>query len=133
MTGGAIAQNAGMPGQVVGNSTGEHVRLIGKELPEAGKQVGKPINVPFNNPLFRPYNPANPYEALQGTGFSAKSVVAPVNGYTNEVPHSMFQQFSNKIKSVLGLTTAPVVHKVYTPGIARRDHQRVQERLMIRD
>src|SRR5580693_3872516 len=83
MTGGAIAQNAAMPGQTVGSSAGENLRLIGSEQPAAGKQVGKPINVPFNNPLFRRYNPANPYESLEGTGLNAKSVVAPVNGYSN--------------------------------------------------
>jgi hypothetical protein len=133
MTGGAIAQNATMPGQVVGSSVGENVRLIGSEQPAAGKPVGKPINVPFNNPLFRPYNPANPYEALQGTGLNPSSVVAPVNGYSNEAPPSMFQQFTNRVKSILGITTPPVVQKVYTPGIYRRDRQRVQERMWVRD
>jgi hypothetical protein len=133
IAGWAMAQNASMPGQVVSNSTGENLRLVGNELPQAGKPVGKPINLPYNNPLFRPYNPANPYEALEGTGMNAKSVVAPVNGFTNEAPQSTFQQITNKMKSLLGLTTPPTVQRIYTPGIYRRDRQRAQERMWVRD
>jgi hypothetical protein len=130
MTGWATAQNASMPGQVVSNTTGSNVRLIGNDLPQVAQPVGKPINLPNNNPLFRPYNPANPYEALQGTGMNAKSVVAPVNGYTNEAPPSVFQQITNNMKSLLGLTSPPTVQRIYTPGIYRRDRQRAQERAM---
>jgi hypothetical protein len=133
IAGWAMAQNASMPGQVVSNTTGEHLRFVGNELPQAAKPVGKPINLPNNNPLFRPYNPANPYEALQGTGMSVKSVVAPVNGYTNEAPQSMFQQITNNMKSLLGLTTPPIIHNTYTPGIFRRDRQRVKERMWVKD
>jgi hypothetical protein len=133
ITGWAMAQNASMPGQVVSNTTGENLRLVGNDLPQAAKPVGKPINLPNNNPLFRPYNPANPYEALEGTGMNAKSVVAPVNGFTSEAPQSMFQQFNNKVKSLLGLTTPPTVQRIYTPGIYRRDRQRAQERMWVRD
>jgi len=133
MTGSVIAQDPDMPGQVVSNSAGEHLKLIGKELPRAGKPVGKPINIPSGNPLLRPYNPANPYEALEGTGLSVKSVVAPVNGYSTEAPPSMFQQVSDKMKSLLGISKPPVVHNTFTPGIYRRDRQRAQERMWQRD
>lgn len=122
-----------MSGQVVSNTAGENVRLIGNDLPQVAKPVGKPVNLPNNNPLFRPYNPANPYESLEGTGLSAKSVVAPVNGYQTEVQPSVFQQFTNGVKSILGLTTPPVVQRNFTPGIYRRDRQRVQERMWVRD
>jgi hypothetical protein len=131
-TGLAMAQTT-MPGTVVSNTTGDQVRMVGNDLPQVAKPVGKPINMPTSNPLLRPYNVSNPLESLQGTGLSASLVVAPVNGYSSAVEPSMFQQISNSVKSILGITSPPTVQRIYTPGIARRDRERVKERLMIRD
>jgi len=129
----AMAQTTDMPGQVVSNTTGDRVKLIGHELPQVGKHVGKPVNVPTTNPLLRPYNPNNPYEALEGTNLNVKSVVAPVNGYMSEAPASKFDQVVSSLKSFVGISTKPMVKNIYTPGIYRRDRQRAEERMWMRD
>ena len=130
----ALAQNTDvMPGAVVGSTGGDKFKLVGREEPRVGRPVGNPINLPTASGLMRPYNPANPYEAFQGTNLSAKSVVAPANGYPSNVPTSAFDQFINTIKTIAGIDTKPMVQRVYTPGIYRRDHQRVQERMFVRD
>jgi len=128
----ATAQTT-MPGKVVSNTAGEKLKLIGKDQPDVGKPVGKSVNQIPTNPLLKPYNPANPYEALEGTGLSASSVVAPVNGYSTNVQPTVFQQVNNSLKALFGLNPPPMIQHVYTPGIARRDRERVHERMMIRD
>lgn len=123
-----------MPGgTIVSSLNGEQLKQVGKQEPHVGKQVGKPVNVPSGNSMLRPYNPANPYESLQGTNLSPNSVVAPVNGYSTNVPTSEFSQLVNSFKSMMGLNEKPTVARIYTPGIYRRDRERVQERMFVRD
>jgi hypothetical protein len=128
-----MAQNGSMPGTVVSNTTGDQVKLIGNELPQVAKPVGRPVNLPDDNPLLRKYDPNKPYDVFRGTNLSVKSVVAPVNGATTEVEPNMFQQISKSVKSILGISTPPSVPRIYTPGIARRDRERVRERMFVRD
>ena len=133
-TGVAMAQqNTSMPGTVVSSTAGEKLKLVGNDLPQVAKPVGKPLNLPSNNPLMRPFNPNNPLESLEGTNLSVKSIVAPVNGFSTAVQPSTFQQISNTVKSILGINTPPTAPRIYTPGIARRDRERVRERTTIRD
>jgi hypothetical protein len=124
-----------MPGgTVVSNSGGEQLKLVGRDEPQVGRQVGKSVNMPSGNPMLRPYNPNNPYEQLQGTNLSPKSVVAPVNGYTPSAQPSQFTQVVNSLKSIVGLNEKPIIlAKTYTPGIYRRDRERVHERMFVRD
>jgi hypothetical protein len=129
-----MAQNASMPGQVVSNSSsGEQLRMVGHELPQVAKPVGKSVNQKSGNPLLQPYDPNNPYGQLAGTGLNASSVVAPVNGFSTGVPQSTFQQIVTKMKSFVGISTPPKIVPIYTPGIYRRDRERVQERMWMRD
>lgn len=133
LTGWATAQNASMPGTVVSNTTGEQMKLVGNELPQVAKPVGRPVNLPDDNPLLRRYDPNNPYDSFRGTNLSVKSVVAPVNGASTAVEPNMFQQISKSVKSILGLSTLPSSPRIYTPGIYRRDRERVRERMFVRD
>jgi hypothetical protein len=72
---------------------------------------------------------ANPYEQFQGTNLNAKSVVAPVNGYTDQVKPSLFDQTVDRLKGIVGLNKkAPPPAPVFTPGIFRRDLERQRER-----
>ena len=128
------AQSAIMPGSVVSTTPGEQVKSVGGELPRVAKQVGHGVQP--NGPMMRPYNPNNPYEALQGTNLSVKSIVAPVNGYQSQVAPSMFSQVVDTLKSIAGINTKPIVSStpIFVPGIYRRDRERVKERMVfIRD
>jgi hypothetical protein len=141
LTGGAIAQNStsqtsSMPGQVVSNTAGEKVRLVGRDLPQVAKPVGRQIgsgatpNVVLANNPFESFN-SNP---LGGTNLSMSSVVVPnYNGYTSNVAPSMVQQVFSNAMTLLGLKTPPTVQQIYTPGIYRRDRERVKERMFVRD
>lgn len=131
--GSSKTQDSSMPGMVVSNTAGEQMRLIGTTQPRAAKPVGQSATQPSTNPLLQPYNPNNPYASLSGTGLNVSSVVAPVNGATSSVSPSLFQQVSNSVKSILGITSPPAVQHVYTPGIYRRDRERVRARLFPRD
>lgn len=130
LTGNVLAQSGeAMPGTIVSNVSGERVHEVGREQPKVGKKVGTPINLPTTNNMMRPYNPANPYEQLQGSNLSSKSVVAPVNGYTDQVNMSAYDQVMEKMKSLVGLGKKPPTPSPnFTPGIFRRDRQREQER-----
>jgi hypothetical protein len=129
----AVAQTADMPGQTVSSTAGAHLRLIGRDQPQVGQHVGKPINLPSSSPYMRPYDVTNPFAQLQGTNLNANSVVAPVNGFASDVQPGTFSQVINSIKSFVGLSTKPTLMNIYTPGIYRRDRQRVEARMWIRD
>jgi hypothetical protein len=144
IAGWAMGQNGSMPGQVAGTSSGttptqgssgfgEQLKTIGKVLPRLGKPVGTSATRTSTNPLLQPYNPNDPYGPLVGAGLNVNSVVAPANGHSTEVPQSTFQQIATQMKSLVGMSTPPKVQPTFTPGIYRRDRQRVQARMWVRD
>ena len=126
-----------MPGEVVSsNNTNDSLSRVGKQAPKVGKSIGEPINLPAENPLLRRYDPNKPYDVFRGTNLDVKSIVAPMNGFSQTAgtgDPTMLDRLYSKLQSVVGLSTKPQVQRVYTPGIARRNRERVQERLHPRD
>lgn len=122
-----VAQNQGMPGQVVGS--GYTLHPVGHAAPQAAPKVGQPINMPVNNPMMRPYDPRRPYDAFKGTNIDPKLVIAPAMGDEGNVVTRAY----DKVKSVLGLTKTVAPQPMVTPGLFRRNRERAAERMWRRD
>lgn len=121
-----------MPGQVVGTPLGT-VNPIGQKAPAAAPPAGVPIT---SNPLFRPYDPNDPYAAFKGTNLDPKSVVTPLVGTDGQPvsPPSAVDKLVEKLKSLVGLSSqAPPPRPPFTPGILRRKRERIEDRMWRRD
>jgi hypothetical protein len=123
---------AAMPGQVVG--TGINLNPAGAQIPRA---VASRAEIQkLENPLMRPYDPSKPYDVFKGTNLDPKSVVAPVNGFpmTGQDPN-LLQRLYTKIGTVTGFIkpSTPTPRPTYTPGLSRRNKERMMERTWRRD
>jgi hypothetical protein len=131
LTGGLRAQTGAMPGTVVSNTSNDTLKVVGSEQPRVAKQVGQGVSQPYGN--LKPYDPNNPYAVFQGTNLSVKNVVAPVNNIPTNVEPSLFTQVVSGLKSLAGLDVKPKVTPIFTPGIFRRDRERVKARMFVHD
>lgn len=123
---------ASMPGQVVGsgfNLAGSAPQPVGKMLPPAG------------DPLSRPYDPSRPLDVFKGTGISPNQVIAPITAFP-PVPgpdKNLIDRLYDKLDAALNVNffarkPEPVAAPPnVTPGIFRRNRERVQERMWRRD
>jgi hypothetical protein len=122
---------AAMPGQVVG--TGISLNPAGATIPRA--VPSRDDIKKLENPLTRPYDPSKPYDVFKGTNLDPTSVVAPVAGFptTGQDPN-LLQRLYTKIGTVTGfLTPSPPPRPTYTPGLSRRNKERMMERTWRRD
>ncbi|HEY3789405.1 MAG TPA: hypothetical protein VGL71_11150 [Urbifossiella sp.] len=134
---GAFAQQSGpgfgsnMPGQIV--STGYGLKAAGIRLPSAAPQAGRSVG----SPLAKPYDPSRPLDVFKGTNLSANDVVAPVSGFPglSQQPN-LLDRINSKIDSVTSFfkpSTPALTTRMITPGIYRRNRERAQERMWMRD
>ena len=134
-TGGANRLTAGfdgqaMPGQAIG--TGFQLPQVGTR---AGAPVGKPINVPDDNPMMRRYDPSKPYDVFKGTGLDPKNLVTPI-AETGQPGNdlNLMQRLYRTIGTNVGFFEPPAAdRKMVTPGIFRRNRERAAERAFRRD
>ena len=122
-----------MPGQIVGNgfNVSGSVRNVGNAIPRAAPQGGRPINLPADSAMMRPYDPAHPYDAFKGTGLTTDQLAAPVSGVGDQ---SMLSKLKDKLKSVMGMTGTVTSHRsTYFPSLSRRNRERAEARLWRRD
>lgn len=126
-TGGTV-QPSGMPGQVVG--TTYNLNPAGTAIPKAAPPAGSPIG----NPLVRPYNPARPYDVFKGTGLDAASVAAPVQNLPGTQNPNLLDRVYTRLAAATGFIkpSAPP-RPTYTPGISRRNKDRMQARTWRKD
>jgi len=128
----AAAQNQAMPGQVVGTGlNGINFSPVGTQFPKAGAPAGQPVNLPAETPFLRRADPNNPLDAFRGTSIDPKTIVGGVPGGSQ----SAVAQFYDKLKAAVGLSAkpAPPPSPNVTPGIFRRNRERIQERMWRRD
>ena len=119
--------NALMPGQGVG--TGFSLPGVGTRQPQAAPNVGAPIG----NALTRPYDPSKPYDVFKGTGLDRNAVVAPVQAMGADNPN-LLDRFYVKLGTVFGFKKPDLPPQPnYTPGIARRNRERAEQRMWRRD
>lgn len=127
--GGAVPS---MPGQAVGTgfslpgAAGSTPQPVGQKLPQVG------------NALSRPYDPSRPLDVFKGTGIDPKSVVAPISAFP-PVPGpqpDLVDRLYAKLTSFVSFAkpTAPLAQPPnVTPGIFRRNRERLDERMWRRD
>jgi hypothetical protein len=138
VTGGVSTTRAGsgvpasMPGQVVGsgfNLAGSAPQPVGKMLPPAA------------DPLMRPYDPSRPLEMFKGTGISPNQVIAPISAFP-PLPgqeKNLIDRLYDRLDSALNVNffsrapepVAPPMN--VTPGIFRRNRERLADRMWRRD
>lgn len=119
--------NALMPGQGVG--TGFSLPSVGTRQPQAAPKVGAPVGNAFQ----RPYDPSKPLDAFKGTSLDPKSVVAPVQAMGADNPN-LLDRFYVKLGTVFGFKKPDLpAQPNYTPGIARRNRERAEQRMWRRD
>ena len=119
--------NAVMPGQSVGS--GFSLPSVGTQIPKAAPPAGNPIGTA----LTRPYDPARPLDAFKGTGIDPKSIVAPVTTMGSGEPN-VLDRLYQKLGSVIGFVKpGEPARQTYTPGIARRNKERMEQRMWRRD
>lgn len=122
---------AAMPGQVVGTTL---------NLKPAGTAINRAVPAradikKLENPLMRPYDPSKPYDVFKGTNIDPHSVVAPVAGFPGTGQDtSLFERLANKLGAVTNFfhPSAPQ-RPTYTPGLSRRNKQRMMDRTWRRD
>ena len=116
-----------MPGQGVG--TGFSLPSVGTRQPQAAPNAGTPIG----NALSRPYDPSKPYDVFKGTGLDAKNVVAPVQARGGG-EGNLLARLYQKMGGVFGFKKPDLPPQPnYTPGIARRNRERAEQRMWRRD
>ncbi|HSQ56163.1 MAG TPA: hypothetical protein VLM40_10520 [Gemmata sp.] len=127
----AHAQVNSMPGQVISPTINYSPGAIGREIPRVGKPAGQPLNMPADTPLLRRYDPNRPYDVFKGTDLDPNQVVAPIVGIGDQ---SKISKLYDKLASIVGFAR-PGQYRApnYTPGIVRRAHERVDQRLWRRD
>jgi hypothetical protein len=113
-----------MPGQVVGGYRGQTFP-VGNQFPAAAPQAGLPV---AGNAMSRPYDPNHPYDALKGTGYDSKQVLAPLIGADGKPvqPPDSLDLISDNIRAFF-LHNPPPPRPPYVPGIARRTRERIQQ------
>jgi hypothetical protein len=124
-------QGQGMPGQVVG--TGFTVPGVGTSPPRAAPPAGQRVGTTPGGPMSRPYDPSRPLDQFKGTNLDPQLVAAPVQGFGDQ---SAFDKLYAKMRAMIGLppTVGPTVTRPnYTPGIARRNRERAEQRMWRRD
>jgi hypothetical protein len=120
-----------MPGQVVGSGfdlAGSAPRPVGGTLPPVGDST------------MRRYDPNRPLDAFKGTGIDPRNVIAPISAFP-PVPgpdKNLIDRLYDKLDAALSFsflrTPTPVAQPPnVTPGIFRRNRERVDARMWRRD
>jgi hypothetical protein len=129
----AVAQNGGpsMPGQIVGSYSGT-VLPVGQKQPAAAPPAGLPVT---NGAMMRPYDPARPYAAFEGTGLDTTSIVAPLVGPDGKPiePPDALDKLSEKIRALLLPMKPNPERPPFAPGILRRKRERIEKQMWRRD
>ncbi|HEX4614136.1 MAG TPA: hypothetical protein VH092_38490 [Urbifossiella sp.] len=130
-TGGVTTSGGGtsMPGQVVGSTpglAGGTPQPIGTHQPQVGTPPG------------RPYDPSRPLDVFKGTGVDPNSVIAPLSPYPSlPAPEkNLIDRLYDRLDSVLTFSHTPKAvprPPNVTPGIFRRNRERVDDRMWRRD
>lgn len=120
-----------MPGQVVSSYSGT-VGPVGQKAPAAAPQVGAPIT---SSPMMRPYDPNKPYDAFKGTNIDTKLILAPLVGADGQPvkPPGAIDKLTDKLKSLVGLSSTTPTRPPFAPGIVRRKKERIEDRMWRRD
>lgn len=136
-TGGGGLPSA-MPGQVVGNGfnlAGSAPQPVGSGLPPAGTPVAPGM------PASRPYDPNRPLDMFRGTGLDTSRMVAPISAFP-PLPgqeKNLIDRLYDKLDAVF--STNPFARSAeppprpmnVTPGIFRRNRERLDDRMWRRD
>jgi len=112
-----------MPGQTVGTAR-PILTPVGTRLPAAAPQAGTPITGLATQ---QPIGPGTGFEKPQGREIDMKNVVAPYPGMP--VESTFWQQLEDRWFALFE-SDMPAVRPNYTPGIARRNKERKDERMM---
>lgn len=127
-----VAQQGLMPGQTVG--TGYTLNRVGNQVSKAAPPAADMIS----NPLMRPYDPTKPLDAFKGTGIDPKTVMAPIGsggypGVPTNNPNLLERVWTKVYSATDFFRPTPVTRPSYTPGIARRNRERAEARMWMRD
>lgn len=113
-----------MPGKTV-SSAKPIVQPVGTKQPAAAPQAGTPITgLATQQPLGQG---AGGYEKPQGKEIDMKNVIAPYPGMPVET--TFWQRLEERWFSLFE-SDMPAVRPNYTPGIARRNKERKDERMV---
>jgi len=115
-----------MPGTTVGQAR-PIVQPVGTRLPQAAPQAGTPISGLATQKPNGLAPGAGGSERPQGTPIDMKNVIAPYPGMPKETTY--WQRLEERW-FLLFESNMPAVRPNYTPGIARRNKERKDERMV---